>query len=302
MSKQVRIRRDSTANLSSVIPAQGELFYDTTRKGGGQGDGTTVGGIRNPNSIELQKQSMIYAGGSGADTITITLTPAPTAYAAGMKVSWKQASNNTGAATINLNGLGAVALRKFPGSVALDSNDLRQDKIYEAVHDGTVFQLLNPPDVEVGSIIMWPTDTAPPSYFLCAGQAVSRTTYARLFAVIGTTFGVGDGSTTFNLPDFRGRFALGQDDMGGSAANRVAGADDIADAGGNQYLQNHVHSVSITTGTPNNNQSKQDGGGTAHTLSLDTHTHSVSGNTGNPTSATISQMNPFLTINFLIKF
>jgi len=63
--------------------------------------------------------------------------------------------------------------------------------------------------------------TAPAGWLLCAGQAVSRTRYAALFAAIGTTFGAGDGSTTFNLPDMRGRAFAGLDNMGGSSANVV---------------------------------------------------------------------------------
>ena len=62
---------------------------------------------------------------------------------------------------------------------------------------------------------------APSGWLLCYGQAVSRSTYADLFTAISTTYGVGDGSTTFNLPDLRGRAAVGKDDMGGSAANRI---------------------------------------------------------------------------------
>lgn len=57
------------------------------------------------------------------------------------------------------------------------------------------------------------------------GQAVSRAgTTARLFSVLGTTYGAGDGSTTFNLPDLRGRIPLGRDDLGGSAASRITSA------------------------------------------------------------------------------
>ena len=62
---------------------------------------------------------------------------------------------------------------------------------------------------------------APAGYILLYGQTISRTTYADLFAVIGTTYGVGDGSTTFTLPDARGRVVAGKDDMGGSSANRL---------------------------------------------------------------------------------
>ena len=62
--------------------------------------------------------------------------------------------------------------------------------------------------------------TAPNGFLMCYGQAVSRTTYAALFATIGTTFGAGDGSTTFNVPDCRGRTIAGVDNMGGTAASR----------------------------------------------------------------------------------
>jgi phage-related tail fiber protein len=71
-----------------------------------------------------------------------------------------------------------------------------------------------------GAMLLWTTNTAPSGFLLCSGQAVNRTTYAVLFAVIGETFGAGDASTTFNVPDMRGRFPLGKDNMGGSSANR----------------------------------------------------------------------------------
>ncbi|MFP4322644.1 MAG: phage tail protein [Anaerolineales bacterium] len=75
--------------------------------------------------------------------------------------------------------------------------------------------------VPVGTGALWFTSTAPAGWLICDGSAVSRTTYAALFALWGTTFGVGDGSTTFNLPDGRGRFMLGADNLGGTSANRV---------------------------------------------------------------------------------
>ena len=64
----------------------------------------------------------------------------------------------------------------------------------------------------------------PTGYLLCYGQNVSRTTYAALFALIGTTYGAGDGSTTFGLPDLRGRVVAGKDNMGGSTASRLTNA------------------------------------------------------------------------------
>lgn len=72
----------------------------------------------------------------------------------------------------------------------------------------------------------------PTGWLFCDGRAISRTTYAALFSAIGTKFGVGDGSTTFNIPDLRGRTIAYRDDMGGSAANRlnVALTGDTTDA------------------------------------------------------------------------
>jgi len=74
----------------------------------------------------------------------------------------------------------------------------------------------------VGAVIGFAGSSAPSGWLLCYGQAVSRTTYAALFAVIGTTYGPGDGSTTFNIPDLRGRTVAGIDNMGGVSADRLA--------------------------------------------------------------------------------
>lgn len=78
---------------------------------------------------------------------------------------------------------------------------------------------------KIGEITMQGAELATPNGFLyCDGSAVSRTAYADLFAKIGTTYGVGDGSTTFNLPDFRGYFPRGFDDGRGVDTGRVFGA------------------------------------------------------------------------------
>ena len=77
--------------------------------------------------------------------------------------------------------------------------------------------------IPVGSVMPYAGSTNPTNWLFCAGQAISRSTYADLFTIIGTTYGVGDGSTTFNIPDLRGRLVAGQDDMGGTSANRLTG-------------------------------------------------------------------------------
>lgn len=75
--------------------------------------------------------------------------------------------------------------------------------------------------IPVGAVMDFAGVSAPAGWLLCFGQAVSRATYVTLFGIIGTTYGIGDGSTTFNLPDYRGRITAGQDNMGGSSAGRI---------------------------------------------------------------------------------
>lgn len=98
-----------------------------------------------------------------------------------------------------------------------------------------------------GIIVPFGGGTVPSGWLLCDGANVSRATYGVLFAAIGTTHGSGDGSTTFGLPDLRGRAPFGKDNMGGSAANRVtSGVSGITGttlgaAGGHQDIQQHSH-------------------------------------------------------------
>jgi len=104
--------------------------------------------------------------------------------------------------------------------------------------------------IPVGTISPYAGTSAPANWLLCDGSAVSRATYAALFAVTGTAYGAGDGSTTFNLPDLRGRVVAGKDNMGGTAQNRLTTAGSAVDGvtlGANGGLQNrtlsldHVH-------------------------------------------------------------
>ena len=91
------------------------------------------------------------------------------------------------------------------------------------ISDGsiTAAKLASGAAFSAGMLMPYAGTSAPTGWLLAYGQAVSRTTYADLFSALGTTYGSGDGSTTFNVPDLRGRAIAGQDDMGGSSANRL---------------------------------------------------------------------------------
>lgn len=94
-----------------------------------------------------------------------------------------------------------------------------------------------------GAVCYVAQNTAPTGWLKANGAAVSRTTYSALFSAIGTTFGAGDGSTTFNLPDLRGEFPRGWDDGRGVDSGRAFGS---AQAGA---IESHVHtSGSYATG------------------------------------------------------
>lgn len=111
-----------------------------------------------------------------------------------------------------------------------------QNKILKLIAGGTLFA-----DCPVGVINPYGGATAPDGWLLCHGQAISRTTYADLFAVIGTRFGSGDGSTTFNLPDMREVTPVG---AGTSTRSGIATHDtyNVGEFKDDQF-QSHIHDV-----------------------------------------------------------
>ena len=109
-------------------------------------------------------------------------------------------------------------------SLSVATADIQNNAVTTAkVADGAITsaKLASGASFLSGMLMPYAGASAPSGWLMAYGQAVSRTTYADLFAAIGTTYGSGDGSTTFNLPDLRGRTIAGQDDMGGTSANRL---------------------------------------------------------------------------------
>jgi len=156
----------------------------------------------------------------------------------------------------------------------------------------------------VGSILIWPGagDVAPTKYLWCQGQAISRTTYAGLFAVLGTTYGAGDGSTTFALPNLKGRIPVGRDTM-------YANIDVVGETGGEREhvltvpeLAGHSHAATII-----NDGSNAVGGTTSFAVApggsafaaAGTVNNIVIGNTGG--GGAHNNLQPYIVMNYIIR-
>ena len=126
-------------------------------------------------------------------------------------------------------------------TLTLPSSDGNANDVLQSDGSGNLSFAALPQAVPTGSVHLMASTTPPSGYLKCNGAAVSRTTYADLFAEIGTAFGAGDGSSTFNVPDLRGEFVRGWDDSRGVDSGRS-----FASSQGDNNKQ-HNHGASATT-------------------------------------------------------
>ncbi len=195
-------------------------------------------------------------GTSGQALVSSGPSVAPTWGAVGI-VGGGTGASTAAAARENL-GLGSAATQ----NVGTAANNVVQLDASAKLPAVDASQLINLPvsfAMPSGVIMPFAGTSEPAGWLFAFGQALSRTTYAGLFAAIGTTYGTGDGVTTFNLPDLRGRVIAGQDDMGGVSANRLTNqaggvdGDVLGATGGAEthtltiaQMPAHTHSVSNT--------------------------------------------------------
>jgi hypothetical protein len=160
------------------------------------------------------------AGSASAYTLASFQVFDTLAHMDGAMIAFTAHAGNGGACTLNVDGLGAKPLRSAP-STELLAGMLVAGTPYAATYynvsgEWILRGLTGAPGIPLGVALPYFGVTAPASAFaLPFGQAISRTTYVNLFNLIATTYGAGDGATTFNLHDLRGYLLAGKDDMGG---------------------------------------------------------------------------------------
>lgn len=180
--------------------------------------------------------------------------------------------------------------------------------------------------VPSGTLHQWTTATAPQGYLLCQGQAISRTQFSSLFAAIGTQYGSGDGSTTFNIPDLQGRVPVGRKSDGTGTfgtLNAKGGAQtvtlDITQIPAHTHVQNphthtqnaHDHGVTVNIGFGAGGFGaafgRMDQNNPANTWNYSANEETA---TNNPTTATNqnaggglshNNLQPYIVLNYIIK-
>jgi len=207
--------------------------------------------------------AIVTAGTSAAFTVSSYQGFDTLAHLSGQTIAFTpHTTNAAGPVTLNVDALGAKPLRSAPG-VELQAGTIIQGTPYVAIYntsDGAFYLhgfFGNPYNVPLGAGMDYWLPIAPNSSFVFPiGQAISRTTYATLFAAMGTTYGTGDGSTTFNLPDKTGRVSAMREATATRLTSTYFGGDStvLGAVGGSQShtltnAQNGPHSHGGVTGT-----------------------------------------------------
>ncbi len=184
---------------------------------------------------------------------------------------------------------------------------------YEATkYDFDVGNLTGIEGIPTATIVPWSDSSIPTGFLECNGAAVSRSTYSALFAIVGATYGAGDGSSTFNVPDFQNNVPVGKSNN--KALASTGGADTVASTGNvggstanatlsTAQLASHSHSGSnnqniISSNTGGNRAYIVNTGNTGSAGSGQGHSHNMSATfSGDATSV----LQPYLTVIYIIK-
>jgi len=163
--------------------------------------------------------------------------------------------------------------------------------------------------IPTATIVPWSSSSVPTGFLECDGSAVSRTTYSALFGVVSTTYGAGDGSSTFNVPNLSDKIAMGK--SGTKALASTGGANTVTSTGNvggstanasitTGQLAAHTHGCAVRGPQASSGPGKTEAinGSTSSTGSDEGHSHNMSANfSGDATSV----LQPYLTLIYVIK-
>ena len=195
-----------TANMHAAT----KKYVDDKMAASGSGDMLKSVYDTNEDGVVDKAETVPWSGVTGKPS---TFPPSTHTHTKNQITDFPASLKNPNALTISLNGTSQGA---YDGSAAKSIN-ITAAGVGALPSEGTAADANklggHSPQwwMPTGMVVPYAGAVAPDGWLLCQGQAVSRTTYAQLFSVIGTTYGSGDGSTTFNLPDMRGRVAVGSD-------------------------------------------------------------------------------------------
>ena len=190
-----------------------------------------------------------------------------------------------------------------------DSIDTKQDTLVSGTNIKTINNnsILGSGNIMVGgstptgSVMMFGGATAPDGYLLCDGTAVSRTTYSDLYDAIGTTYGSGDGSTTFNLPNLKGKVPVGYDSSDSSF-------DSLGETGGEKThtltvneMPSHTHPLktSYTSGSNTDNDKVMSASGSSGWNNNAHGEYSIENAGGGQAH---NNLQPYIVMNYIIKY
>lgn len=190
------------------------------------------------STANVQAGSAIYAADTGAaNAYVVTLTPVPAAYTAGMLVNFLATNASTAASTLNVNGLGAQAIKKET-NVALVANDILAGEVVSVVYDGTNFQLLSPPASAAGAGTVNNGTINQLAYYAATGTAVSGLATANSAVLVTSSAGA---------PSYSGTMTNGQVIIGSTGATPTAST---LTAGNNTSITNGAHSITVSNSIP----------------------------------------------------
>ena len=295
-----------------IIPVnQPKMYVVSNQTTGGYAItiGTTgVGGtlISIPNGVTAQVYTdgtntySAQTGSAGNFNVNGTLTASGIADTGALSAASLSVSGALSAASLSVSGATSLATGSISGIMTAPTATTGTNTTQLATTAFVNASITANPGVLSGSLLMWPTTSAPTGYLNCDGTAVSRSTYASLFAVVSTTFGSGDGSTTFNLPNYTNRMPYGATigSTGGSANAIVVSHTHTATV----TDPNHSHAVNAVGFTGDGSFALGSGSGQPQVTSTSPAVTGISvSNSTTGVSGTNANLPPYLGINFIIK-